>query len=277
MNLFIDYGIKLRIDEYVKDGMIYCKKCHTQRIFVSEDKKFVARCLCRCQSEEREKQIELEKQKQQLEKIKQLKEMSLLGRKYKNSTFDNLDLKRPESFSKAIKRCHAYCQAWQEIKSKGYGLYLYGDVGTGKTELMACICNYLTERFVPVIITNFLEISKKLRASYTNDFVTENDIIERLAKVDLLILDDVGSEKLKKKDNTDSFMQEKIYDIVNRRYINQMPTLFTSNYSIQDLLDERGFEERTVDRIAEMSNAVIKLDGESYREIVCKRKAKEAL
>ncbi len=274
---FIDYGIKLRFDEYEKDGMIYCKQCHTQRVYVSEDKKFVVRCLCKCQSEQREKEIELEKQKQQLEKVKRLKEMSLLGRKYKNSSFENLDLNRPESFLKAVKRCQAYCKAWTEINNKGYGLYLYGDVGTGKTELMACICNYLTEKFVPVIITNFLEISKKLRASYTNDIETENDIIERLAKVDLLILDDVGAEKLKKKDNTDSFMQEKIYDIINRRYINQMPTLFTSNYCIQDLLDERGFEERTIDRIAEMSNAVIKLDGDSYREIVCKRKTKEAL
>ena len=206
---FIEHGIKLRFDEYEKDGMIYCKHCHTQRVYVSEDNKFVVRCLCKCQSEQREKEIELEKQKQNLEKIKHLKEMSLLGRKYKNSTFANLDLNRPESFLKAVKRCLAYCNAWNEIKNKGYGLYLYGDVGTGKTEIMACICNYLTEKFVPVIITNFLEISKKLRASYTNDIETENDIINRLAKIDLLILDDIGSEKLRKKDNTDSLCKKK--------------------------------------------------------------------
>ena len=104
-----------------------------------------------------------------------------------------------------------------------------------------------------------------MRESYNREIETENQIIDKLAKIDLLVLDDVGSEKLFK-NNGESFMQEKIYDIINRRYINKMPTIFTSNYSIQQLIDERGLEIRTADRIAEMSNAVMKLDGTSYRE-----------
>ena len=67
-------------------------------------------------------------------------------------------------------------------------------------------------------------------------------------------------------------MQEKIYDIINRRYANKMPTIFTSNYSIQDLINDRGLEVKTADRIAEMSNAVIKLEGTSYRETMLRRK-----
>ena len=51
-----------------------------------------------------------------------------------------------------------------------------------------------------------------------------------------------------------------------------MPTIFTSNYSIQDLINDRGLEVKTADRIAEMSNAVIKLEGTSYRETMLRRK-----
>lgn len=265
MNYF-KQDIVLQADEYLgEDGRIYCKKCNTSREWISEDGEFKVRCLCRCQQE---KQQELEKQRQdmiRLEKMKSLKEFSLLGRRYENSTFDNLDLNRPQAFTKAVRRSRAYCDNWKIVKSQGYGIYIFGPVGTGKTELVACICNELIQNLVPVIITNFLEVSKKLRDSYNLETETENQIIDKLAKIDLLILDDIGSEILKNKQR-ESFMQEKIYDIINRRYINKMPTVFTSNYSIQQLIDERGLEMRTADRIAEMSNAVMKLDGTSYRE-----------
>lgn len=257
---------EIKADEYFgKDGLIFCKHCNTPRTWISDDGSFKVRCLCKCQ---KDKQQELEKQIQaalEFEKIKSLKELSLLGRRYTNSSFENLDMNRPQSFVKAVKRCKSYCDNWDLVKKQGYGIYLFGSVGTGKTELVACICNALVARLVPVIITNFLEISKKLRDSYNREVETENEIISRLAKVELLIIDDIGSEKLVK-NNKESFMQEKIYDIVNRRYINKMPTIFTSNYSIQQLIDERGLEIRTADRIAEMSNAVMKLDGSSYRE-----------
>lgn len=265
MNYFKQH-IVLQSDEYLgEDNRVYCKSCNTPRSWISEDGEFKVRCLCKCQQE---KQQKLEKKRQDMihfEKIKSLKELSLLGRRYENSTFDKLDMNRPQSFVKAVKRCKAYCNNWKIVKSQGYGIYIFGNVGTGKTELVACICNQLIQNLVPVIITNFLEISKKLRESYNREIETENQIIDRLAKIDLLVLDDVGSEKLFK-NNGESFMQEKIYDIVNRRYINKMPTIFTSNYSIQQLIDERGLEIRTADRIAEMSNAVMKLDGTSYRE-----------
>lgn len=265
MNYF-NKDIVLQSDEYVaEDGKIYCINCKTPRVWISDDGEFKVRCLCKCQQEKQQKSERQREDIMYFENIKKLKELSLLGRRYESSTFENLDMNRPQSFIKAVKRCKSYCNNWGIVKKQGFGIYIFGEVGTGKTELVACICNQLIKNLVPVIITNFLEISKKLRESYNREIETEYQIIERLAKIDLLILDDVGSEKLFK-NNGESFMQEKIYDIINRRYINKMPTIFTSNYSIQQLIDERGLEIRTADRIAEMSNAVMKLDGTSYRE-----------
>ena len=45
--LFEKIILPLRADEYLDgDGLPRCKKCHTLRVYVSDDKTFCARCLC---------------------------------------------------------------------------------------------------------------------------------------------------------------------------------------------------------------------------------------
>jgi DNA replication protein DnaC len=56
-----------------------------------------------------------------------------------------------------------------------------------------------------------------------------------------------------------------VFDIINKRYNNKKPTIFSSNHSPNELITQRGMMQKTVDRIAEMSKAIIKLSGESYR------------
>ena len=84
-------------------------------------------------------------------------------------------------------------------------------------------------------------------------------LIRELTRVPLLIVDDLGAERLNK------FQNETIYYIIDTRYKAMMPTIFSSNYSLDELL-EQGLEQRTVDRINEMSTAVIKLTGANYRK-----------
>ena len=254
---------ELREDEYLKDGLIYCKNCNTPRqCFVEKNVTF--RCACECRRKKYEEEEERKRLELEIERLKALKKNSLLGKRYENSTFETLDRNRPESFLNAVKRCEDYCNKWQEVKEKGLGLYIFGDVGTGKTELSACIVNCLLSKLVPVLITNFLEISKRIRASYNIENETEESIILKFANIDFLILDDLGVENIKN-DSDNSFLQEKIFDIVNLRYINKRPTIFTSNYSIEKLLKEKGLQRRIVERIADMSNARFELRGESYR------------
>ena len=94
--------------------------------------------------------------------------------------------------------------------------------------------------------------------------MTESAFIERLAKVDLLIIDDLGTEIIVKNGER-AWIQDKIYDIINKRYINRMPTIFTSNETIPDLVDNCGLMKKTADRIGAMSTAKIELKGVSYR------------
>ena len=265
--------LKPRADEYLKDGVIFCEKCHTPRSWTSPDGEMQGYCACACMKESYTKRIEEERQRQKMEWLNQLKRNSLLGRRYENSSFDKLDLNRPESFIRAKTRCEKFCANWYEVEERGLGMYLFGPSGTGKTELTACICNYLLEKKVTVLVTNFLEVSKRLRSAFTTGQETEEEIIKRFAEVALLIIDDIGTEKVVKGES-ETFMQERIYDIINRRYVNMKPTIFTSNYSIEELINERGVIQKTVDRINEMSSAVMRLEGSSYRSTKIKQEEK---
>ena len=45
-----------------------------------------------------------------------------------------------------MKYAKQYVEHWDEVKKKGMGMLLWGDVGTGKSYMAACIANALLEQ-----------------------------------------------------------------------------------------------------------------------------------
>ena len=186
-----------------------------------------------------------------------------MGERYRNSRFEDTETGFNPDFDKALARCRKYTQISSEALKNGYGLYLYGTSGAGKTHLTACMANELLNQHKQVLFTNFFEISNAIRKTF-NTRATEEGLIDRIANVDFLFIDDLGTERVVK-DGEDLWMQEKIYEVINKRYNEKKPTIFTSNYSLQELVDDRGLMGKTVDRIVEMSTVILKLEGMSYR------------
>ncbi len=253
----------IREDEYIKEDMIYCKKCNTARsVKVSFG---TVRCICKCQEQEIQERERQERQRERLQEIENLKVASLIGDRYKNVNFDETEIIENDSFKTAYIRCKRYCENADKVFNEGMGIYLYGDKGTGKTHLTACMANYLMEHRYQVLFTNFMEISKMIRSTFKKDSnQTENDYINRLATIDFLFIDDLGTERVQNGEE-DLWLQEKMFDVLNKRYNMKCPTIFTSNYSIKELVKNRGIMDKTVDRIAEMSTAILKVEGDSYR------------
>lgn len=259
-----DFG-GLQEDEYIKDDFIWCKKCNTKRLWRSPDGTFAARCICKCQDEARNEERRQEIERERLRKIEKLKKASLIGVRYKDVTFETTETGHNDTFDKAYIRCKKYCAAADKVLADGLGIYLYGDKGTGKTHLTACIANELMQDNRQVLFTNFAEIAKMIKGTFGNARESEADYINRIATVDFLFLDDIGTERVQAANGGDLWLQEKIFDVLNKRYNNRKPTIFTSNYTLQELITERGIMDKTVDRIVEMSHAVIKVEGKSYR------------
>ena len=248
-----------------EDGLLYCTKCHTLRCTKEPVPMFGKRMpvVCECMKAEERKRKEREEQEEKQRQLDRLRGASLLGDRYRNTTFDKTNLDRPEDFQRAYDRCLKYCQIPNVALEHGYGLYIYGDSGTGKTHLTACMCNSLMSQMKQCLFTNFFEISKLIQSTWSGD-ADASVVIKRICDVDFLFLDDLGTEILTK-NGEDNWLQGQVFDIINKRYNNKKPTIFSSNYSMNELIRDRGMMKKTVDRIGEMSTAMIHLSGDSYR------------
>jgi DNA replication protein DnaC len=134
------------------------------------------------------------------------------------------------------------------------------------------------ENFVPVLFTNLFEISKAVKSTFgrgssgkvsfskvSASSETEQSLIEKFSKINLLIFDDLGKE-IFVKNEADTWMQNLLFNLINRRYNELKSTIFSSNYSLKELVEKRGLDEATADRIAEITkNFVLKISGKSRR------------
>lgn len=144
---------------------------------------------------------------------------------------------------------------WQDIVEYAHGnckhplLTFLGKPGTGKTHLAQAIGWEWLMICKTVFYNHVVDFLDKLRNSYKVD----NTIIADFAKnTSLLILDDLGSEKL-----TEWSGQELDF-IVDYRYENKKPLIVTSNLTLNQLPD------RISDRLCE--GTIVVLKGESFRK-----------
>ena len=257
------------VDEYyIKEGLKYCSVCNEpletyfQNPFTGENKK--VNCICKCTSDKLKEEEEERRRQERQREIEKLQRNSLLGDRYRNATFNETETGVNKTFDEAYKRCRNYCDVSGNVLKNGYGIYIYGDKGTGKSHLTACMVNDLIKQGRPTMFTNFFEISQIIRETYSSSRETENSMINKLANIDFLFIDDLGTEKVSN-NGEDNWLQGKIFEILNKRYNNKKPTIFTSNYSLQELISDRGLMDKTVDRILEMSSLILKVEGKSYR------------
>ena len=114
----------------------------------------------------------------------------------------------------------------QEPNDKG--LFLHGEMGTGKTTLLAGLMNSLAKKGKEIGFIHFPTYLIDLKASFsTGD--TEY-AMERLMKVDYLLLDGIGEENV-----TVWSRDEILLTILSYRLLNHIPTFFTSMYGYKDL------------------------------------------
>lgn len=228
--------------------------------------KYSFNVMCKCEQEKQDKEKKQQEMLDKLRRIEKLKSLSLLGERYKNVTFENTQTGVSSSFDIAFNRCKKYCEVYEKVIENGYGIYLFGDKGVGKTHITACMANYLISKCVPVLFTNLFEISKSVKSTFNRESnQTEQDLIQKFSNIDILFFDDLGTE-IFTKSSGETWLQGLLFDLINKRYNNRKATIFSSNYSLNSLINERGIMEKTVDRISEMTNgAVIKITGKSLR------------
>lgn len=108
-------------------------------------------------------------------------------------------------------------------------LLLMGGYGCGKTHLAAAIANFVVGLSVPTLFLTVPDLLDWLRYSYDSPEATFESRFEEIRNIRLLVLDDLGTQ------NTTAWAGEKLFQIINYRYVNRLPTVITTNLDLKDL------------------------------------------
>lgn len=149
-----------------------------------------------------------------------------------------------------------FSENFAEHHKNGTSLIMSGKAGTGKSHLALAIAKSVMPRYTAMYL-NALDAVRMIRDTWRKDSEqSESDVLNLLGTIDLLVIDEVGVQN-----GTDN-EQMLMFDIINRRYRDMMPTILLTN------LGTKGFSEylteRSYDRLRE-NGIWVTFNWDSYR------------
>lgn len=245
--------------DYEQDGILMCGKCHTPRrkYLDANGRQILVPIPCECRKAEEAAQKLEEKRQKDFEAMQNLKKGSLIDSKFKDCTFATCKVV-PDN-RQQVKLCKSYADRFEQMMEKNQGLLLYGNVGTGKSYLSACIANNIMERLHTVCATSMVKIMDLARDFNAKE--TLSNLEAKMMKADLLILDDLGTE------SESSYAKEIVYRVIDGRYRVKKPMVITTNLTLdamQNCLDMD--KKRVYDRVLEVCYPM-QFNGKSFRQL----------
>lgn len=236
-----------------EDGILICGKCHTPKEAVFNLKKthtFYERfknqhfpILCKCAEEQKKAEEKRLRQSETEMTIKRFRKEGITDDNYLRYTFSNDDNKNPN----LTRACKKYADNFDDMYKLNKGLIFCGKVGTGKTFYAGCIANQLISQARSVLMTNIPTLITKLGYSQEE----KSYILNKIASVSLLIIDDLGVER------DTPYALEKIYEIIDTRYRAGKPLIVTTNLKYKDMKTEESVVYRRIyDRVLEMCHPI---------------------
>lgn len=191
--------------------------------------------------------------------IKKLLGWAEIPKRFESCSFDNY-IPCNKSAERNLRICKAYADKWQDRLKNGGGMVMVGLPGTGKNHLAVSIMKEIIANHQDyVLLTSVNKIIREFRSTWSKDSDKhEDDVIAKFSEPSLLVIDEVGvqygsdSEKLI------------IFEIINNRYEEMLPTILISNETRENLAEIVG--ERVIDRMKDGGGCELVFDWESYRK-----------
>lgn len=221
---------------------------------------------CNCsKAMEEQKQLQLEKERQLMEelerfrkeeinkKIKQYYGTEFITEQLKRQTLDNFITNETNKNMKYV--AQRFIQGFGNTKK---GIIFVGKNGTGKTHISVAIANELIKQNIPILFGTLTDLTEKYSGSYKDH--TEIELTKLYAKVDLLIIDDLGIEYM------NDWMLSKLFVIVNERMKNELPIIITTNYELEQLKQRLSIPNK----VCETTNSIISRLYEMCYRVECR-------
>ena len=159
---------------------------------------------------------------------------------------------------RAVAGTHAYVQRWAQRGYPDGWLLLLGPCGVGKTHLAVAAAVERENLGDDVFFATVADLLDQLRGTFSEDSpIAHDDLMQRIRISQLLVLDDLGSER------HTPFAEDKLFQIVNYRYEERLPTIVTTSAFPGELDNMR---PRIASRLLDsMVVTMLVMEGPDYR------------
>lgn len=214
-----------------------CAQCGTEARVIEEQR--------RTEQEEHQRQARLE----------QRLSMSGIPMRFRDRTFENFAADT-EPKRHALQVATQFAAEFSDHAARGTTVIFSGKPGTGKSHLAiaAAVCAMKSST---ALYINALDLIRMVRDTWRRESeLSEVAVLNDLTSVGLLVIDEIGVQY-----GTDG-EQVILFDVLNRRYRDLMPTILLTNLGKAGMKEFLG--ERSFDRLRE-GGIWVAFDWESYR------------
>lgn len=188
-------------------------------------------------------------------KMEELLHEAAIPARFIGRTLDNFRVETQQQGA-ALAIARAYVEQFEIVRKRGDGLVFSGLPGTGKSHLATAILQAILPEHCGLYMT-CMGMIRTIRGTWRKDSERgETEVLNTIARAPLLVLDEIGVQY-----GTDG-EQTIIFDVLDRRYRDMMPTVLLTNQAKQGFKDFIG--ERSFDRLTETGRWV-SFDWQSYR------------
>ena len=165
-----------------------------------------------------------------------------------------------------MKEVTAFINLYQQNPHQAQGLYITGPFGVGKTYLLGALANYLVTQGHSVTMLHYPTFTTEIKQTIAHN--TTSEFMDRIKRVDILMLDDIGAEA-----NSAWLRDEVLTILLEYRMKESLPTFFTSNFNMEELamhlagtkdMNDSLKSQRLMERIRFLAKEV-HLNGENRR------------
>lgn len=167
-------------------------------------------------------------------------------------TFENSTEKNKHNLA-VYKQAEKFCNDGQG------NLLLTGNTGSGKTYLLTACVNNVIRQNKSVLFTTAYTLNSMCLDAHLSDYKTSQSILDTLTDVEVLAIDDLGTEIAYK-----NVTAEYLFVIINERIARRRQTFISTNLTLAELRDR--YDERLFSRLVNQSTTLVaQLEGADKR------------